>query len=63
MVLLWRADASGQAGSPTSFDGSSNSDVVKLFFVYENVMMSGKSEEDTAVELLCYLKQEAFDFY
>ena len=63
MVLLWKADAGDEAGSLISFDGSTNADVVKFFFAYENVVMHGKSEEDKAAELLCYLQQEAFEFY
>ena len=43
MALLWRADASDQAGSPISFDESSNSDVIKFFFVCENIVMRRKS--------------------
>ena len=64
MVLLWRADANSQAG-PASlvFDGMHEADVAKFFFVYENVVMTGKSDEDKAGELLCYLQREAFDYY
>ena len=64
MVLLWRADANSQAG-PASlvFDSKHETDVVKFFFVYENVVMRGKSDEDKTGELLCYLQGEAFDYY
>ena len=64
MVLLWRADANSQAGPASlAFDGKREADVAKFFFVYENVVMRGKSDEDKAGELLCYLQGEAFDYY
>ena len=64
MVLLWKADANSQA-SPASlvFDGKHEADVAKFFFVYENVVTRGKSDEEKAGERLCYLRWEAFDYY
>ena len=64
MVLLWRADANSQAGPASlAFDGNNEADAAKFFFVYENVVMRGKSDEDKAGKLLCYLQGEAFDYY
>ena len=56
MVLLWRADADSRAGpSRLLFDGKNDADVATFFFVYENIVMQSKSDEDKAGELLCYL--------
>lgn len=56
MVLLRRADAKSQAGlASLGFDGKQEPDVAKFFIVYENVATKGKTDEDKAVELLCYL--------
>ena len=64
MVLLWRAHANIRAG-PVSLvlDGKHGADVTKFFFVYKNVLMRGKSDEDKAGELLCYLQWEVFHYY
>ena len=45
------------------FDGKHAADVAKFFFIYENVVMRGKYDEDKDGELLCYLQGEAFDYY
>lgn len=63
MVLLWRDDAGDAGPSPFIFNGASDSDVTKFLFVYENVVMRGKSEEDKAGSILCHLEGAAFDFY
>lgn len=64
MVLLWRADTDGVSGpAPIKFDGSSNDDVSNFFFVYENSIMRGKSSEEKAGEVLCYLEGTASNFY
>ena len=64
MVLLWRADADSMVGpSRLVFDIMQAGDVARLFFVYENVMMRGKADEDNAGELLRYLQGNAFEFF
>ena len=64
MELFWRADADSQAGpSRLVLDGKNDADVAKYFFVYENIVMRSKSDEDKAGELLCYLQGDAFEFY
>lgn len=45
------------------FDVSPGSDVSRFFFAYENVIMRGKSHEEVAVEIPCYLNGPGFDFY
>lgn len=62
MVLLWRAD-DGSAGSPLSFDGLQSSDVEKVFFVYESVVMCDKKDEENNTDLLCHLEGDTFAFY
>ena len=37
--------------------------LLRVFFVFENVVMRGKSDEEKAGELLCYLQSESFDYY
>ena len=62
MVLLWRADANMQAGSNTvTCEGEG--DVMKFLFVYENVIMRRKSNEEKACQLLCHLIDSEFNFY
>lgn len=64
MVLVWRIDANSQAGLVfLAFDGKHGKDAAKIFFVYKNVSMKVKTEEDKARELLCYLQEEVFDYY
>ena len=59
MVLLWRADANMPAGSTTvTYDGEG--DVMKFLFVYENIIMHGKSNEKKASQELCHLIESAF---
>lgn len=64
MVLLWRVDAEGKAGpAPIQLDGSSTSDVTKFLFMYENVIMRGKSPEEKVRDILCYLNSTVFEIY
>ena len=64
MVLLWKADADSQTGSSRPlFDSKIDADVSKFFFVYENVVIRRKSDEDKAGKLICYLQGDAFEFY
>lgn len=64
MVLFWGSHGNSKAG-PASlvFDGKQEADVAKFFFVYGNVVVKGKSDEDKSGELLYYLQGEAFDYY
>lgn len=45
------------------FDCRKGAEVVKYLFLYEIVVIRGKSDTEKAGELLCYLQAEAFDFY
>ena len=42
---------------------SGEEDALKFFYVFENVDMRGKSDEENAVELVACLSGEAFQFY
>ena len=42
---------------------SGKGDARKLFYVFENVIMKGASDEDKAEKVVAYLQGEAFDFY
>ena len=64
MVLLWMADADTSAGpNPVTYDGSNGSDVSKFLFVYDNIIMRGKADEEKAGAILCPLEGAAFDYY
>lgn len=63
MVLSRRFDGNEAVSAMNKFNGSGEKDVGKFFFVYENVTMRGKSDDDMAASFLCYLEGEAFDFY
>ena len=64
MVLLWRANADTSADpKPVTYDGSNGSDVSKFLFVYENIIMRGKPDEDKAGSILYHLEGSAFDYY
>ena len=45
------------------FDGKQAVDVTRFFFVYESVVMRGKSDGDKTGEFLCYLQGYPFEFY
>lgn len=36
---------------------------VKFFYVFKNVAMKRKKEEDMAEKVVAYLKEDAFDYY
>ena len=42
---------------------SGKEDMKKFFYVYENLDMKNKSEEETADNLVAYLDGEAFEYY
>ena len=66
MVLLpRRGNDDGATAGPSSvtYDRTAEMDVGKFFFVYENVTMRMKSEDEKAAEIICYLEGDAFDFY
>ncbi len=42
------------------FDGKEGAK--KFFYVYENVMMKGKTEEEKADKLVAFLKADVFDY-
>ncbi len=43
------------------FDGKE--DAKNFFYVYENVVMKGKTEGENAGKLVTFLKADAFDYY
>ena len=64
MVLLWRADADTSAGpNPVTYDRSNGSDVSMFLFVYENIIMHSKTDEEKAGSILCHLEGSAFGYY
>lgn len=64
MVLLSRTDENGVEGPAfITFDGSSTADAVKIFFVYYNVIMRGKSPEEKAGEVRRYPEGSVFYSY
>ncbi len=38
-------------------------DAKKFFYVYENVVMKEKTEEEKADKMVAFLKADAFDYY
>ena len=42
---------------------SGEEDALKLFYVFENVDMRGKTQEEKATEIIAYLTVEVFQFY
>ena len=64
MVLLWSAGADSSAGpKPDIYEGSNEFDVSKFLFVYKNIIMRGKSDEEKAGAILCHLDGAAHDYY
>ena len=64
MVLLWSANAESSAGpNPDIYGGSNEFDVSKFLFVYKNIIMRGKSDEEKAGAILCHLDGAAFGYY
>ena len=62
MVLL-PGTPSGFVAEPSHVVFSRSSDVVKFFFVFEQVRMPGRSDEEKAPQLICHLEGEDFDVY
>ena len=64
MVLLRRTNADTSAGpNPVTYDGSNGADVSKFLFVYDNIIMRGKSDKEKAAAILCHVEGAAFDYY
>ncbi len=63
---IYNIGTPGRAWSPPrdlKFQCDGKEDAKKFFYVYENVLMKGKTDEEKADRLLAHLNAEAFEYY
>ncbi len=52
-----------ESSSDLKFQFEGKEDAKKFFYVYENVLMKGKTDEEKAYMLVAHLNAEAFEYY